>query len=126
MELDELDRTAWRGDEVPPELSSADALYFLMMRSLYAFYRLQQPDAEAGRREKAKIADTVRRFQASQDAAKRYGEIMRDAGAARAEYRKARNDMGSATALYLPAPVVAVIAAADRIVETLDNMRIEV
>ena len=125
MEQDELDRAAWRGDEVPPELSGADTIYFLMLRSLYAFYRLQHSDAEAGRREKEKISDVVRRFQMAQDAAKRYGEVMRDTGAARAVYRQARNDMGSATALYLPAPVVAAIAAADALVEALDGLKIE-
>ncbi|MBO7669053.1 MAG: hypothetical protein J6S60_00555 [Oscillospiraceae bacterium] len=125
MERDELDRIAWIGGEVPRDLSYSDTLYYLMTRALYEFYRTRQPDAEKGRREKAKIADAVRKFQAAQDSAQRYGALMRDTGAARAAYRLARKDMGAETPLYLPAQVVAVIAAADRLVEIMDGMKIE-
>ena len=97
-----------------------------MTRSLYGYYRAQQPDADQGRREKQKIVEAVRKFQCAQNSAVRYGEFMRDTGAARAAYRLARKDMGAETPLYLPSKVVAVIAAADRLVETIDNLKIEV
>ena len=126
MERDELDRMAWRGDEIPRDLSYSDTLYYIMSRSLYGYYRTRQPDAELGRREKQKIIEAVRKFQGAQDCAVRWGEFMRDTGAARAAYRLARKDMGAETPLYLPAQVVAVIAAADTLVETIDNLKIEV
>ena len=126
MERDELDRMAWRGEEIPRELSYSDTLYYIMTRSLYGYYRTQQPDAEQGRREKQKIVEAVRKFQGAQNSAVRYGEFMRDTGSARAAYRLVRKDMGAETPLYLPAQVVAVIAAADRLVETIDNLKIEV
>lgn len=126
MEREQLDRMAWRGEEIPRDLSYADTLYYIMTRSLYGYYRTQQPDAEQGRREKQKIVEAVRKFQGAQNSAVRHGEFMRDTGAARAAYRLVRKDMGAETPLYLPAQVVAVIAAADRLVETIDNLKIEV
>lgn len=126
MERDELDRMAWRGEEIPRDLSYSDTLYYIMTRSLYGYYRTQQPDADQGRREKQKIVDAVRKFQGAQNSAVRCGEFMRDTGAARSAYRLARKDMGAETPLYLPAQVVAVIAAADRLVEIMDGMKIEV
>jgi hypothetical protein len=126
MERDELDRMAWRGEEVPRDLSYSDTLYYIMTRSLYGYYRTRRPDAELGRREKQKVIEAVRKFQCAQNCAVRCGELMRDTGAARAAYRLARKDMGAETPLYLPEQVVAVIAAADTLVETMDNMKIEV
>ena len=126
MERDELDRMAWRGEEIPRDLSYSDTLYYIMTRSLYGYYRTQQPDAEKGRRDKQKILEAVRKFQGAHNCAISCGELMRDTGAARAAYRLVRKDMGAETPLYLPAQVVAVIAAADTLVETIDNLKIEV
>lgn len=123
MEPEELDRLANAGAATPRGLGYADTLYFLMVRSLYQFAREASLTPEDGRREKAKIVEVVRRYRNDERYAVQRAEINRETGAARAEYRKARKDMGAA-ASYLPAQVVAVIAAADRLVEIMDGMQI--
>lgn len=125
MEPEELDRLANAGAATPSGLGYADTLYFLMARALYQFARAASLTAEDGRREKAKIVETVRRYRNDERHAILRAELSRETGAARAEYRKARKDMGAAAA-YLPAQIVAVIAAADRLVEIMDGMMIEV
>lgn len=126
MEPDELDRMANAGAATPRGLGYADTLYFLMVRALYQFARAASLTPEDGRREKAKIVEAVRRYRNDERSAMERAEFYRDTGAARAAYRKARGEIGKATTLYLPPEVVAVIAAADRLVETMDGMKIEV
>lgn len=123
MEKAELDRLAWAGSELPSGLGYTDTLYFLMLRALYRYAKETNMEAEKGRLEKAKISDAVRQYKADQDITRHCAELMRDTGAARAEYRKARNAMQGAE-LYLPPEVIAVIAAGDNIVEILDNIPI--
>ena len=124
MEPDELDRLANAGAATPCGLGYADTLYFLMVRALYQFVRSASLSAEFGRREKAKIVEAVRRYRTDERVEMHYADRNRETGAALAAYRKARAEMGKATALYLPPEAVAVIAAADRIVEIMDGMKI--
>lgn len=124
MEPEELDRLANAGAATPRGLGYADTLYFLMVRSLYQFARAASLTPEDGRREKAKIVEAVRRYRNDEQHAVQRAALNRDTGAARAAYRKARRDMGNAAALYLPPEAVAVIAAADRLVEIMDGMQI--
>ena len=124
MEPEELDRLANAGAATPRGLGYADTLYFLMVRTLYQFARAASLTAEDGRREKAKIVEAVRRYRNDERHAILRAELHRETGAALAAYRKTRAEMGKATALYLPPEAVAVIAAADRIVEIMDGMKI--
>lgn len=124
MEPEELDRLANAGAATPCGLGYADTLYFLMVRALYQFARAASLTADDGRREKSKILDAVRRYRNDERHAILRAELHRETGAALAAYRKARAEMGKETALYLPPEAVAVIAAADRLVEIMDGMKI--
>lgn len=96
-----------------------------MLRALYAYAKRTDMDPEQGRREKGKIEEAVRRRRADYELARYRAEQMKVTGVAMSDYRKARNAMGSVTALYLPPEVVAALVAADRIAEALDNIPIE-
>ena len=125
MDTQSLDRLAWAGGAVPAGLGYDDTLYFLMIRALYDFHR-GHPEigTEAGRIEKQLIETTVRAYRADRDLARHIGKIMLATGAARAEYRKARKNF-MANAAWMPPEFVSALAAADRIVEALDNIPIE-
>lgn len=122
MDTQKLDRLAWAGAETPPGLGYTDTLYFLCLRALYRYAKATGMPPEQGRQEKAKIEEAVRSYRADAALAKHHAEVLRDTGAARAEYRKARKD--AQITPYLPADLTAVIAAADKIVEALDGMQI--
>ena len=122
VDTQSLDRLAYSGAE-PPDLSYTELLYFLMLRALYQYANAAHMDAERGKREKAKISDAVRQYRADMEMVRHTADVRRGTGMARAEYRKARKD--AQITPYLPADVVAVIAAADKIVEALDNIPVE-
>lgn len=121
MDTQTLDRLAYSGAE-PPDLSYTEMLYFLMLRALYQHARATHMDPERGKREKSKISEAVRQYQADMELVRHAAEVQRETGTARAEYRKARKD--AQITPYLPADLIAVIAAADKIVEALDGMQI--
>ena len=104
-------------------MSYTELLYFIMLRALYQYAKATDMDAERGRREKAKITEAVRKYQSDMELVRHAAELQRDTGEARAEYRKARKE--AQITPYLPADLVSVIAAADKIVETLDGIPVE-
>lgn len=55
MSPEELDKLAYRGNEMPAGLRQPEQMYYLSMRSLYAEYRKKTVDAEQSQREKAEI-----------------------------------------------------------------------
>ena len=125
MDNQDLERLAFDGSKLPTELGAEDSLYFLMLRALYSHAKLTNMDPEQGRQEKARIAEVVRKFRLDMESARSTMRKLSCAGTALPGYRKARNEMQELTAYYLPAEVVAVIAAGDKIVEVLDGIPIE-
>ena len=125
MDTQTLDRLAYSGAEPPGDLSYTELLYFLMLRALYQYAKTTHMDAERGKREKSKISEAVRQYKADMELVRHTAEVRLVTGMARAEYRKARNAMREHEAMCLPADLIAVIAAADRIVEALENVPID-
>lgn len=124
MDRQNLDRLAYAGVELPACLGYADALYFLMLRALYAQAKRTDMTAEQGRREKAKIEEAVRTFRADEQTARYRAEQMKTTGRARSDYRKARKEFPAEFAPDDPEPTAEAIRAADKLVEALDNMPI--
>ena len=122
VDTQSLDRLAYSGAE-PPDLSYTELLYFLMLRALYQYANAAHMDAERGKREKAKITEAVRQYQADMELVRHTADVRRDTGMARAEYRKARK--AAQITPYLPSDLVAAIAAADKIVEAMDNIPVD-
>lgn len=124
MDTNDLDRLAFAGAAPPESLGAADTLYFLMLRALYAFAKQTEMTPEQGKQEKAKILDTVRTYRSDQELVFHCARVLTMTGAARADYRKARNAMEKACAEDRQDMTLLSIAAADRIVEALDNIPI--
>ena len=122
MDTQTLDRLAYSGAEPPGDLSYTELLYFLMLRALYQYAKATHMDAERGKREKSKISEAVRQYKADMELVRHTADVRRDTGMARAEYRKARKDVQITP--YIPADLIAVIAAADKIVEALEGVPI--
>lgn len=96
-----------------------------MLRALYQFAKSTDMDPEQGKREKQRIESEVKLYRGDVLLSKRHADVLRETGAARAEYRKTRNAMGNDTPWYLPPDAVSALNSADRMVEVLDNISIE-
>ncbi len=106
----DLDRLANNGAELPAGLNSADTLYFLAKRALYRFARNTDMSAEQGRRESAKIRDTVKAYRLDNKYVLACARRTMAVEAATTAYRKASSDAER-------------LEAAARLVEALDGVK---
>lgn len=111
----DLDRIAYAGGAIPDGLDSVFTLRFLMLRALYQYAKATDMSRDDGAREKRYIETVVAKYRADMELAKYHADMLLHTGNARAEYRKARNASDDDAALE----------AADKLVDTLDNIPIK-
>lgn len=109
MDNREIERLAYAGVELPAELDYAETLYFLMLRAACETMKQMNMPTEQARREKAKIDAACKRYRLDRDMGLYHAEINNSISMATCDYRKAETKDEA-------------LAAADRIVEALDNV----
>lgn len=112
MDNREIERLAYMGVELPPELDYAEALYFLMLRAACETMKQTNMPPEQAKREKSAIDIACKKYRQDRDYAIHCGKMHNAASMATCDYRKAESKDEA-------------LSAADRIVEALDNVSVK-
>ena len=105
----DIDRLAYMGVEPPGSLDYYQLLRFLMMRSLYQYAKATDMPPEQWAREKMMVEAACKQYRLDRDYAIHCGKVQCAVSMAMCDYRKAETKSKA-------------LAAADRIVEALDNV----
>lgn len=111
MDNREIERLAFAGVKLPPDLDYAETLYFLMLRAACEMMRQTNMPPEQARREKSAIDAACKKYRQDRDYAIYCGKVHCAVSMATCDYRKAETKDDA-------------LAAADRIVEALDNVSV--
>lgn len=112
MDNREIERLAYAGVELPPELNYSDALHFIMLRAACVYMKQVDMPPEQARREKAAIDAVCKKYRQDRDYAIHCGKVHNAVSMATCDYRKAKTKDEA-------------LAAADKIVEALDNVLVK-
>lgn len=105
----DVDRLAYMGVEPTDGLDYYQLLRFLMMRSLYQYAKVMDMPPEKGAWEKMMVEAACKQYRLDHDYAIHCGKMRNAVSMATCDYRKAETKEEA-------------LAAADRIVEALDNV----